>query len=81
MMTGHQSVLLRESIDGLNIIKDGVYIDGTFGRGGHSCAILEKLGEAGRLIAFDKDPEALAYAEQHFCNDNDFQLYMLHLRC
>ena len=74
MMTGHQSVLLRESIDGLNIIKDGVYIDGTFGRGGHSCAILEKLGEAGRLIAFDKDPEALAYAEQHFCNDKRFSI-------
>jgi len=74
MMTEHRAVLLKESIDGLNIVQDGVYIDGTFGRGGHSRAILEKLGEAGRLIAFDKDPEAIAYAEHHFCNDKRFSI-------
>ncbi len=73
-MTEHRAVLLKESIDGLNIVQDGVYIDGTFGRGGHSRAILEKLGEAGRLIAFDKDPEAIAYAEHHFCNDKRFSI-------
>lgn len=74
MMTEHQAVLLQESIDGLNIIKDGLYVDGTFGRGGHSRAILERLGEAGRLLAFDKDPEAIAYAEQQFGQDKRFSI-------
>jgi 16S rRNA (cytosine1402-N4)-methyltransferase len=54
----HQPVLLTEAIDALAIRADGVYLDGTFGRGGHSRAILERLGPAGRLIAFDRDPEA-----------------------
>lgn len=62
----HYSVLLEESIDGLNIQTDGVYIDGTFGRGGHSKAILKKLGREGKLIAFDRDPDAVAYANTHF---------------
>jgi len=74
MMTEHQAVLLKESIDGLNIIKDGLYIDGTFGRGGHSRAILERLGETGRLLAFDKDPEAIAYAEQQLGKDKRFSI-------
>lgn len=59
----HYSVLLNESIDLLNIKPDGCYIDGTFGRGGHSRAILNLLGANGRLIAFDKDPEAVNYAK------------------
>ncbi|HET7670267.1 MAG TPA: 16S rRNA (cytosine(1402)-N(4))-methyltransferase RsmH, partial [Burkholderiales bacterium] len=54
----HQPVLLAEALDALSIRADGVYVDGTFGRGGHSRAILERLGPAGRLIAFDRDPEA-----------------------
>ncbi len=58
----HIAVLLEESINGLAIKKEGVYIDATFGRGGHSQAILEKLGPKGQLIAVDKDPEAVAYA-------------------
>jgi 16S rRNA (cytosine1402-N4)-methyltransferase len=62
----HYSVLLKESIDGLNIKPDGIYIDGTFGRGGHSRAILEKLGSQGRLIGIDQDPEAVVYAQTHF---------------
>ncbi|MBR7070269.1 MAG: 16S rRNA (cytosine(1402)-N(4))-methyltransferase RsmH [Oxalobacter sp.] len=63
---GHQTVLLSEAVDALDISgdrADGVYLDGTFGRGGHSRLILERLGRAGRLIAFDKDPEAIRVAD------------------
>ena len=73
-MTEHCSVLMKESIDGLNIVADGIYVDGTFGRGGHSRAILHQLGPKGRLIAFDKDPEAIAYAKQHFRDDQRFSI-------
>lgn len=55
----HDTVLLEEAVDALQIKADGVYMDGTFGRGGHSRLILQKLGVAGRLIAFDKDPMAI----------------------
>ncbi|ENO82622.1 MAG TPA: 16S rRNA (cytosine(1402)-N(4))-methyltransferase RsmH [Thauera sp.] len=55
----HVSVLLDEAVDALAIRADGVYVDGTFGRGGHSRAILARLGERGRLIAFDRDPAAI----------------------
>lgn len=51
----HKTVLLHEAVDALNIRPDGVYVDCTFGRGGHSRLILEKLGEHGRLIALDRD--------------------------
>ena len=54
----HQAVLAREAIEALAIRPDGLYVDGTFGRGGHSRAILERLGPQGRLIAIDRDPEA-----------------------
>ncbi len=54
----HTSVLLNEAVNGLAIKKDGVYVDATFGGGGHSRAILEQLGEDGRLIAFDQDEDA-----------------------
>ncbi|RKP51205.1 16S rRNA (cytosine(1402)-N(4))-methyltransferase RsmH [Trinickia fusca] len=60
----HQTVLLEEAVDALVTRADGVYADGTFGRGGHSRAVLAKLGAAGRLIAFDKDPEAIATAQR-----------------
>ncbi|WP_175945201.1 16S rRNA (cytosine(1402)-N(4))-methyltransferase RsmH [Caballeronia sp. BCC1704] len=60
----HRTVLLKEAVDGLITRADGIYIDGTFGRGGHSRAVLQRLGEAGRLIAFDKDPLAIATAQQ-----------------
>jgi 16S rRNA (cytosine1402-N4)-methyltransferase len=56
----HVSVLLAEAVEALAIRSDGVYVDGTFGRGGHSRAILEQLGPQGRLIAFDRDPTAIA---------------------
>lgn len=54
----HTSVLLQETIDALSIRPDGIYVDGTFGGGGHSKAILEKLGSKGKLIAFDHDRDA-----------------------
>ena len=54
----HQPVLAREAIEALALRPDGVYVDGTFGRGGHSRLILERLGAAGRLIALDRDPQA-----------------------
>ncbi len=59
----HITVLLKETTDGLNIKSDGIYIDGTFGRGGHSRLILSKLGEKGRLIAIDRDPQAIEVAK------------------
>lgn len=58
----HTSVLLNESVDALNIRADGIYVDATFGRGGHSRAILTRLGEKGRLIALDRDPAAIEAA-------------------
>src|SRR6478672_2975249 len=54
----HETVLLHEAVDGLAIKPDGVYVDATFGGGGHSRLILEKLGPEGRLIAFDQDADA-----------------------
>lgn len=70
----HKPVLLDEAITGLAIKPEGRYIDGTFGRGGHSRAILEKLGAQGKLLAFDKDPAAIAEAEKDFINDERFIL-------
>ncbi|WP_241585718.1 16S rRNA (cytosine(1402)-N(4))-methyltransferase RsmH [Rosenbergiella epipactidis] len=60
----HTTVLLDDAVSGLNIQPEGIYIDGTFGRGGHSRLILSQLGEKGRLIAIDRDPQAIAAAEQ-----------------
>jgi 16S rRNA (cytosine1402-N4)-methyltransferase len=69
----HLSVLLAEAIDALAIDGEGVYVDCTYGRGGHSAAILDKLGPTGRLLAFDKDPEAVKNA-QRFAADARFEL-------
>jgi 16S rRNA (cytosine1402-N4)-methyltransferase len=73
-MTAHQSVLLQASLEGLAIKPDGIYIDGTFGRGGHSYAILQKLNANGKLIAIDKDPDAIEYAQQKFSHDARFRI-------
>ncbi|HEX2334037.1 MAG TPA: 16S rRNA (cytosine(1402)-N(4))-methyltransferase RsmH [Burkholderiales bacterium] len=54
----HEPVLAREAIEALAVRPDGIYVDGTFGRGGHSRLILERLGPSGRLIALDRDPQA-----------------------
>ncbi|MCF7521498.1 16S rRNA (cytosine(1402)-N(4))-methyltransferase RsmH [Neisseria sp. ZJ106] len=59
----HITVLLHEAVDALAVKENGIYVDGTFGRGGHSRLILSKLGSQGRLIVFDKDPQAVAVAE------------------
>lgn len=69
-MSYHNPVLLKESVDGLNIKEDGVYVDVTFGGGGHSKEILSRLGEKGKLFAFDQDEDALENA----LDDERFQL-------
>lgn len=69
----HFSVLLQESITGLAIKPSGIYIDGTFGRGGHSRKILESLGEQGRLIAIDQDPQAIEFAKENI-SDSRFEI-------
>jgi len=55
----HNPVLLHPSLEGLNIKPDGIYVDATFGGGGHSRALLDQLNENGRLFGFDQDPDAL----------------------
>ena len=60
----HKTVLLREAVSALNIKTDGIYVDGTFGRGGHSREVLSRLGRNGRVIALDRDPQAVAAAAQ-----------------
>lgn len=74
-MKEHISVLLAETIAGLAIKEGGIYVDATFGRGGHSRAILEKLGHNGRLLAIDLDPEAIAVAKKApFFSDTRFEI-------
>lgn len=68
----HITVLLHEAVEALSIRPDGVYVDGTFGRGGHSRAILARLGPSGRLIAFDRDPVAVAAGQA--LQDSRFEL-------
>ena len=74
MSSSHKPVLFEEAIEALAIVPEGVYIDGTFGRGGHARAILERLGPAGRLFALDKDWEAIDFAKTHFSQDLRFQI-------
>lgn len=70
-LTYHVPVLLKESIDGMNIHPDGTYVDVTFGGAGHSREILSRLGEGGRLLGFDQDEDA----ERNIVNDPHFTLY------
>ncbi len=70
----HVPVLLGPVLEGLDIKEDGVYVDGTFGRGGHSYAILQRLGENGRLLAIDRDPQAIAAADEALTEDPRFEL-------
>jgi 16S rRNA (cytosine1402-N4)-methyltransferase len=70
----HAPVLLNETLQGLKIRSDGMYIDCTFGRGGHSRSILQQLGENGRLLAFDRDPDAIAAVDKQFLGDPRFTL-------
>ncbi len=72
--SGHEPVLLREVLAGLAIRDDACYVDGTYGRGGHSAGILAQLGKQGRLLALDKDPEAVAHAREHLGADRRFSI-------
>ena len=71
----HDPVLLKEALAGLIGDSAGLYIDGTFGRGGHSRAILDRLKGEGRLIAFDKDPEAITVGRKLAESDSRFEIY------
>ena len=71
----HQTVMLNECITGLNIKNNGIYIDATLGRGGHTIGIINKLGEKGRVIAFDQDICAIEYAKK---NLDDKRLQIIH---
>ncbi len=70
----HRTVLLREAVDALAVKPSGTYVDGTFGRGGHSRSILGRLGQSGRLLALDRDPRAVAVAREI----DDRRLTVLH---
>ena len=70
----HTTVLLNEAVEALAIKPDGIYVDGTFGRGGHSALILERLGSNGMLIALDKDPAAVAVGKTW----RDARFHMVH---
>ena len=65
----HRPVLLESVLAGLVVHPQGVYVDATYGRGGHARAILERLGEQGRLIVADRDPEAIAHAQSQLGNE------------
>ncbi len=73
-MAEHITVLLDEAVNGLALNKAGIYVDGTFGRGGHSRHILKQLGENGRLIAIDRDPRAIAAGEALMLEDPRFTI-------
>jgi 16S rRNA (cytosine1402-N4)-methyltransferase len=68
----HITVLLEEAVEALAVRADGCYLDGTFGRGGHSRLILQNLGTEGRLLGFDKDPQAIATGQTLAAEDGRF---------
>ncbi len=74
-MFTHRPVLLDEALAGLAIRPDGIYVDGTFGRGGHSGAIFERLAEGGQLHALDRDPEAGRHAWKSFAGKTNFHFH------
>jgi len=67
--SAHTPVMLTEVLDGLRICANGTYFDGTFGRGGHARAVLDRLGACGRLLLMDRDPQAVAVARRDFAGD------------
>jgi len=73
-MAKHITVLLDEAVNGLGLKEDGIYVDGTFGRGGHSRHILARLGPQGRLIAIDRDPRAIETGEALMKEDSRFTI-------
>jgi 16S rRNA (cytosine1402-N4)-methyltransferase len=74
-VTTHAPVMLGEALAGLAVRPGGIYVDGTFGRGGHSRAILDALGGSGALHAFDQDPEAVAHARSAFAGLENFHVH------
>ena len=66
----HVPVMLAETVEGLRVRKEGIYLDGTFGRGGHAREVLKSLGPEGRLLLMDRDPEAIASAQREFGADS-----------
>ena len=74
MAQAHDTVLLQPAVNALVTDDSGIYVDGTFGRGGHARAILQKLGEKGRLLAIDKDPDAVTAALAEFSSDARFEI-------
>jgi 16S rRNA (cytosine1402-N4)-methyltransferase len=72
--TAHTTVLLHEAVDALVIDPDGFYVDGTFGRGGHTAELLSKLSPQGSVVAIDKDPQAIAEGQARFSEDARLQL-------
>ncbi len=76
----HTTVLLVEAVDAMLTEPDGIYVDGTFGRGGHSRRLLQALSHAGRLVAFDRDPEAVAAASADATRVDDPRFLIRHAR-
>lgn len=70
----HRPVLFDEVLEALAVKESGIYLDGTFGRGGHSAALLERLGSEGHLLAMDKDPQAVKVARERFGSDERFTI-------
>ena len=67
--SGHLPVMYAQVLEALRVQGDGIYLDGTFGRGGHARGVLQRLGPGGRLLVMDKDPDAIAVAEREFGTD------------
>ncbi|WP_286239712.1 16S rRNA (cytosine(1402)-N(4))-methyltransferase RsmH [Neptuniibacter halophilus] len=70
----HITVLLNEAVDALVQDASGFYVDGTFGRGGHSALVLDQLSDQGRLLGIDKDPQAISHAEERFADEPRFSI-------
>ena len=77
-VSGHVTVLLEEAVQALAVQPQGTYVDGTYGRGGHSRRILSELGPEGRLVAFDKDPQALDHAGASLTRVPDPRFFICH---
>lgn len=73
-MSDHRPVLVDEVLEGLGLVGNGRYVDATYGRGGHSTAILAALGGEGRLLALDKDPDAVTAARKRFAGERRFEI-------
>ena len=71
----HATVLLHEAVDALVVDPDGFYVDGTFGRGGHTAELLSRLSDRGTALAIDKDPQAIAAGQDRFSQDDRLQLF------